>query len=154
MFLSVHTCAGAIVGRFIPNPFIAFLLGIISHFLMDLIPHGDRGVYDRYKKGKFVRRAFAIVLLDGIFSIYIVMLVLTVNNKVGSELNIAFGIVGATLPDALTVVYEITKTKFLKWVHKLHFKIHRLIAKEISYTFGVFYQLILLSYLLVYLQTF
>lgn len=156
MFLSVHTCAGAIIGRFSPNPVIAFVLGIISHFIMDLIPHGDLKIYDRYKRGRYVRHALAITLLDGIGAIYIAMLILIGNNRFGSEINIAAGIAGAILPDVFTVFYEITKSRFLRCIHAFHFRIHRLIAnkREVPYVFGVFYQLIILSYLLVYVQTF
>jgi xanthine/uracil permease len=34
-----HASAGAVAGAFIPNPFLAFLAGIIIHLAMDKIPH-------------------------------------------------------------------------------------------------------------------
>ncbi|NQU83905.1 MAG: hypothetical protein HQ536_04300 [Parcubacteria group bacterium] len=156
MFLSVHTCAGAVIGRFSPNPVVAFLLGIISHFILDMIPHGDLKIYEDYVNRKIMRRALAIALLDGIFAIYTAMFILVGYNRFGNEINIAAGMAGAMLPDILEVFYELTKTRFLKWSRIVHLKVHRLIAKkkEVAYFVGIVYQLVLLSCLLVYTQTF
>lgn len=156
MFLSVHACAGAIIGRFSPNPIVAFALGLISHFLLDIIPHGDLKVYDTYRSGKILRRMVAIIALDGIFSIYVAILVLIGNNRFGNEMNIAAGIFGSVLPDLLVMFYEVTKVKALKKFHEFHFQLHRIIAgrKEVPYVFGIAYQLIALFFLLTYTQIF
>jgi hypothetical protein len=156
MFLSVHTCAGAVIGRFSPNPIVAFCLGFLSHFLLDAIPHGDLKVYDSYRSGKILRRMVAIFFLDGIFSIYTATLVLMGNNRFGDEMCIAAGIFGSVLPDLFVMFYEITKIKILKKFHVLHFKVHRLIAgkREVPYIFGIAYQVIAMFFLLTYVQIF
>ena len=41
MFLSVHTITGALIGERIADPFWAFGLALLSHFVLDMIPHGD-----------------------------------------------------------------------------------------------------------------
>jgi len=156
MFLSVHTCAGAVIGRFSPNPIVAFLLGFLSHFLLDIIPHGDMKIYDVYRSGKILRRMVAIIALDGIFSIYVAVLVLIGDNRFGNEMNIAAGIFGSVLPDLFVMFYEVTKIKILKKFHEFHFKLHRFIAgkREVPYVFGIVYQLVALFFLLVYVQIF
>jgi hypothetical protein len=40
---SVHAALGAAIGRFVPNPFLAFGLGLASHAAGDVIPHHDMG---------------------------------------------------------------------------------------------------------------
>ncbi|MEA3272684.1 MAG: hypothetical protein U9P90_03375 [Patescibacteria group bacterium] len=156
MYLSVHTCVGAIIGRFSPNPIVAFLLGIVSHFILDMIPHGDMKTYEEFRKGKKVVRELSITLLDGIFSMYVAMFILVGYARTGHEINIAAGIIGAGLPDVLTLIYRITKIKFLKCVDDLHYFAHRIIPqkKEIPYFFGIAYQIILLFCLLIYTRTF
>lgn len=156
MFLSVHTCVGAVIGRFSPNPIIAFILGFLFHFLLDIIPHGDMKTYDDYRSGKILRRSVAIIMLDGIFSIYLTILTLVGQNRFGDEMSIAAGIAGSVLPDVLVMSYEVIKMKILKKFYTFHFYFHRLISKkrEIPYLFGIVYQIIALFFLLVYVQIF
>ena len=44
MFLTVHAPAGALVGAFAPDPVSAFVLGVLSHAVLDIIPHGDEAI--------------------------------------------------------------------------------------------------------------
>ncbi|MDO8462787.1 MAG: hypothetical protein Q7S96_00735 [bacterium] len=44
MFLTVHATAGAAVGALTGNPILGFLFGVISHFTLDIIPHGDENL--------------------------------------------------------------------------------------------------------------
>ena len=41
MIVTVHVVAGGVIGELVGNPAAAFLLGIISHFILDSIPHFD-----------------------------------------------------------------------------------------------------------------
>lgn len=54
MLLTGHAASATVIARLVPNPFLAFLLGIISHIILDIIPHGDTelfpGSHDMGKK--------------------------------------------------------------------------------------------------------
>lgn len=39
MLSLTHASAGALAGEFIPNPYLAFIVGVILHLIMDKIPH-------------------------------------------------------------------------------------------------------------------
>ena len=41
MFLTVHATLGITVGQTTGNIFLAFFAGLLSHFVLDVIPHGD-----------------------------------------------------------------------------------------------------------------
>lgn len=41
MFYIVHVLAGAVIAKYFPNFFLVIILGLISHFLIDAIPHKD-----------------------------------------------------------------------------------------------------------------
>ena len=59
MLDTVHVFAGLAIGRQIANPIVAFIVGIISHIILDAIPHwdGDKGkkYEDREKNGECKR---------------------------------------------------------------------------------------------------
>jgi hypothetical protein len=44
--------------------------------------------------------------------------------------NFTWGIIGGVLPDLLTGVYEITKSKTLKWFNTVHFFFHDYFVKR------------------------
>ncbi len=43
---------------------------------------------------------------------------------------ISLGILGSVLPDLLVGLYDITKSKYLRWIFKLHFYFHDIIIKR------------------------
>ncbi len=147
MFITTHATVGALVGAIIPNPYLAFVVGFASHFLLDMIPHGDEHMLDGYKSGQKVRRAIAYVTIDSIIAVYVILLLLS-NAPAHLHLSVKWGIIGSILPDLLVGVFEITKTKLLRkftvWHHKNH---HRLIGKyrhgrDIPFRWGVTYQIL------------
>ena len=58
MFLSNHAAVGALLAVHTDNPASAFVLGYFSHYLLDMIPHGDEkvGTSDERKAHKFAFR--------------------------------------------------------------------------------------------------
>ena len=57
MFLTPHTLTGLAIARYTGDPLLVFVFAIIGHFVLDVIPHGDNGLYDRFLKNhkdKFV----------------------------------------------------------------------------------------------------
>jgi hypothetical protein len=86
-----HAATGAAVGKFAPNPLIAFLLGILIHFVIDKIPHWWPVSKDL--QGKLLVADYALAIL------FIVTLYLTHHLTV----NIAWGIAGSLIVDILLV---------------------------------------------------
>ncbi len=41
MLDTVHVLTGLVLGRYIDNPFLAFVAGVASHFVLDAMPHWD-----------------------------------------------------------------------------------------------------------------
>lgn len=144
-----HAAVGALIGAAGPNPYVAFGLGIVSHFLLDMVPHGDELMLENYKSGRKsqARRALAYVTMDAIITAYAIMAILS---NAPPELHAAmkWGIVGGILPDLLVGVYEITKIKWLRgYVAFHHRNHHRVIAwlrhgRDIPFKWGLAYQVL------------
>lgn len=117
MTLVIHATVGAIVGRYLPNPFLAFIAGFVSHFLVDIIPHGDSAVYKRYKSGLHKKRSTALVLIDG--SLAIITSLLLVNLGTFESLRAAsWAIVGSVLPDLLIGLHILLEPKWKPGKHE------------------------------------
>lgn len=130
MTLTTHATLGAVIGHAVGNPILAFVFGFISHFMIDMIPHGDTGLADNYKVHKKKKKtALAYVMVDAIFCIFFVLM-LANTKDLNSMQNFTWGIVGGVLPDLLTGVYEITKSKTLKWFNTVHFYFHDYFVKR------------------------
>ncbi len=148
MFITTHAAIGALVGAAVPNRYLAFMLGFLSHFLVDRIPHGDEHMLDGYKSGEKVRRAIAYVTIDSVIALYVTLMILS-NAPVSLHVSMKWGLIGSILPDLLVGVYELTKIKpffrrFTAFHHKNH---HEWIArfrkgKDIPFKWGVAYQVI------------
>ena len=60
MFLTVHATAAVLITQKISNPLLAFIIGFISHYILDAIPHGDDKIFERWQ-GKAQLRVMALV---------------------------------------------------------------------------------------------
>src|SRR3989338_1914445 len=105
MTLTTHATLGALIGATIGSPLAAFAIGLLSHFLIDMIPHGDRELYAAHKSKRGQRRAYAFVTLDAIVAIIAVALMMASSAHVFG-LSIALGIIGSLFPDLLNGLYE------------------------------------------------
>jgi hypothetical protein len=131
MFLAVHAAIGALVGVAMPHPVLSFSAGVVSHFLTDLIPHGDDDLYQEYKKGNKKLRAYLHVAVDAVVTIGLVFSMFWFRDFVNPAAIIA-GVVGGVLPDVLVGLCEVLKPRAdsrlyraLAWFHGVHMKNHR-----------------------------
>jgi len=149
MFMVTHAAVGALVGGVVGSGPLAFTLGFISHFLMDMIPHGDEFMMDEYKSrnGSRVRKAVAYVTIDAIATIMAILVMLS-NAPAHMHDAMKWGIIGGVLPDLMVGIYEATKLKILRaysaWHHRNH---HHIIGKyrhgrDIPFKWGVAYQVV------------
>lgn len=97
MLLAAHIIPAGYVGEKIGDPFLAFLAGIILHFILDAIPH-----FDTADKNPFSFRQLALVVIDGLIGILIVVYILRPDLSIKSSF--LWGMVGGILPDVFDVV--------------------------------------------------
>ncbi|MBT5808238.1 hypothetical protein HOI18_03095 [Candidatus Uhrbacteria bacterium] len=150
MTLTTHATLGAVIGHTVGGPFLAFVFGFISHFLIDMVPHGDTGLADNYKIHKRNRKtALAYVMIDAVIAILFVLLLANTRDLISLR-TFSWGIVGGVLPDLIVGVYEITKTPLLKWFNTLHFAFHDFFVKrkgDVPLYYALLAQVVLIAYL-------
>jgi len=151
MYLTVHAAAGAAVGQFMPNVWAAFAAGFVSHFILDMIPHGDENIQHwKFFRTK-LRRTIAAALIDFAVLLATFCYWLT-TNTVEQIPGIMYGAAGSILPDALWGLHELTGSPLLKWYRALHSATHRVIAKKLTILQGFAIQiplLLALTYIIV-----
>lgn len=148
MFITTHAALGALAAEMIPtHPILAFFIGMATHFISDIIPHGDSGLYKGYVSGSKVKRAVAYVVIDGVVAILFVLFLF--NTQVfDHRLAISMGIAGGVLPDLLVAVYELFRVKGLRWFHRVHFFFHNMISGrygDLAFPAGFGMQLLFLA---------
>jgi hypothetical protein len=150
MFLTTHAAIGALIAQQIPGQnFLALALGIASHFLSDIIPHGDTKQYKDYVSGRGVKKALAYVIIDAAIAIYFILFLFNADLPT-NRLTVSMGIAGAVLPDLLVAVYEVWRVRGLGWFHRLHFFFHNMISekKDMTLASGFAMQVMFLAALL------
>ena len=128
MTLTTHAVIGAVIGGATGNPQLAFWLSFVSHFLVDIIPHGDRDMYEGHKSKTAQKRALAYVTTDAAVAVIVVALMLALSPERTLTFAIAAGIIGSVLPDVITGYYELFEPRWLTWFHKMHFFFHNLVS--------------------------
>ena len=152
MFIVNHAAAGIIVGSLSDNPVLAFILGFLSHFPLDMIPHGDRGIEQKAKRdGKL--RPFFIWLAVDLVALVILLPFGFSHHMFAKPWIAAWGAFGGVAPDMLVGIYEYFATikhhakPPLAWFQKIHEFNHNRIITGIDLTFGhgVIYQIAALA---------
>lgn len=140
MYLTVHGAAALTIAQASPNLFIGFLLGLASHVVLDIIPHGDE-LPSYFVGPKKVRRLMGAGMIDGI--ILALFLILYVWTTPGLHLpTVLAAVIGAVLPDALQGMYFLF-TKPPLWLEKLqnwHRYIHNPFHHHIGWKQGTLVQ--------------
>lgn len=110
-----HALTGAAIGVAFRQPLLVVPLAILSHFILDMVPHFDHEVY-RYG-GKYYRQ---IVATDGLITIAVIVgLMLTLPQL---AFVMALGAFCAVLPD-LPWQYYYTHGRPKNWYFNFHTKI-------------------------------
>lgn len=125
MYVTTHVAAGALIGTMLPEQHAAiFALSFISHFMLDIIPHGDRHHVEDYWFGprKNLKAAYRHVMFDSAFAIIATAVLL--GFIAADRASMAWGIIGSVVPDAIVGLSDVSKNRFLKAFTKVHFKIH------------------------------
>ena len=141
MFCIVHALLGSLIGEYFSSMFIVIFLGVLSHFLLDLIPHWN-GPYDKdnfkyFYSVKFNKINVYLVITDLLATIFLLFIL---HEKFHSHLMI-FGAIAAILPDVANIGY-FTKLKHKKNYKKLLY-FHSNIQGESTVLLGILTQLII-----------
>jgi hypothetical protein len=128
MTITTHSTLGAVIGAASGSIWVAFIIGFISHFLIDMIPHGDRELYEAHKTKNQVKSAYRFITIDAIVAIIVLALMFGVSPGHGINAIISAGIIGSVLPDLIVGIHEAWNPKKLDWFSKLHFYFHNMIS--------------------------
>jgi len=138
MTLSVHAVVAStltVVAR--ANPLTAFLLGFLSHFALDAIPHWDyplqltsssdmAGARQKIKQSSGIGKDIAKISLDAILGFVLVYLIFTPESASLSSVlmsSIFWSVMGSYLPDFLQFVYILVPRGPLVLLQKFHVNI-------------------------------
>jgi hypothetical protein len=150
MYITVHAAAGGAIGQFISEPWLAFALGFISHFILDAIPHGDENLKKLGWFKTLMKQHVGFGLID--FAGVLLTSILWINTSDLNQLTgVLAGIAGAIAPDALWGFHEFTKSPLLNSYRKFHNNLHHVFKKKITLMQGFALQiplLILFSWIL------
>lgn len=129
MTVATHTVVGAAIGFSLGNPILGFVIGFVSHFLIDMIPHGDHALSNEYRIHGNKKLPVTYLWTDIFISIFMLLLLF---NVVPYENKLAFtaAIAGSIIPDIIIGIYELTKSKHLRWFFDLHFWFHDFFIKK------------------------
>ena len=139
MFITVHAATAAVIGKHIPNPFLAFVCGFLSHFLLDIPPHGDTKLGKKFlgltisedKHKEDIRPLALLGTLDS-FSLALLIIYLFRTFDFANSDSVTWAIIGGILPDVIMVTYKLTKFKPLYLIEKWHQRNHYLLLNHLK----------------------
>lgn len=146
MYLTVHATAGLALARLSPYPPLTFILGLASHVLLDIVPHGDEHLTpSHFTPARRLKRMLGAAAIDafvlaGYLSIYVW---LALPGAAGA--NAAAGVAGALLPDAVEGLYLVAKVRWLEPYHRLHVKLQSALGHKIDWAHGLFVQVMVFT---------
>lgn len=149
MLLTVHAATGVLIGQQTSNWWLAFIIAFASHFIMDMIPHGDQKIAERYRARTHTKQAIQFVLIDlAVCIAFSIFWLLKYSDNIYNYSAIYMGLAGALLPDFLVGIHELYP-KMFKRFHKFHFKIHDIFpTKKINLPIGLLIQMGIIVFLL------
>jgi len=167
MLISTHALAGIVISQHAPNAFWAFLISLVSHYILDIIPHGDKSITKWIQRGPATIRIFLYLVVD-LCILFIFIVTVYLRARLPDPKVMIAGIIGATLPDLLYFGHEYfykkyfyhrrtLRTIFRKYLqiehilhhqYKIHDYIHELLHINISLKYGALIQLVIIIILL------
>ena len=168
MFLTPHTDVALAIKQSTGNPVLAFVVAWVSHFLLDLVPHGDRNLdthahkfgglsrtFEKLFPSKFssvdkkVRDKQTMIAVVGIIDAVLAGILFVAVWVYGSYFNFwvaFFAAAGATLPDVIWGMYVFfPKLVFLEKYQRFHRWWHHLLSDPLSLKAGMVLQGLVLA---------
>jgi len=154
MFISVHAAVAMVVGKTVASSPLAFILGFVLHFVLDIIPHGDEKLGKKFfgiEVGKFKQhddfKPLALYgSLDACF-LGIFLAFMFKNFEFVRADNVVWAIFGGIIPDVLVAFYKLYNIKPLKWFYDLHnanhFILLKRLKKDLPVKYGIVWQMLI-----------
>ncbi|MDO8425432.1 MAG: hypothetical protein Q7T01_02880 [bacterium] len=152
MLLTMHAATGALAGELSPNGWVAFALGFLSHFFLDMFPHGDRHLANETKATGEGKRYYRLLVVDSIASIAIFFPAFALG-KFEQPLYAYIGLLAGLLPDLIVAIPEYAlyiKKEYrvrLHWFYKFHVYVHDRLIRVLDHMplkIGIAFQVLLL----------
>lgn len=99
MLVTTHVMVGTVIGARTRNPATAYGLGVLSHFVLDAVPHwGSDGDHDEFMR---------VAVRDGLGGLAALAAVATLS-PAGSRRSVLAGAIGGATPDLEKPFEEVT----------------------------------------------
>jgi len=130
MFLTVHAVSGLIIGKYTDNSILAFIIGFLSHIILDAIPH-DSIELEKWKKPEITKNLIITFLIEFPLIIIILFYFFIFKNFIFTP-SIFWALVGSMILDFLWGFYLLfPKLKFLKIFKTINHASHKILYKKI-----------------------
>ena len=150
MLLSVHATVGAVIGQHVDSSLLAFVLAFISHFILDIIPHGDEQLIKAYRED-FKNKGMKYLIIFDLITTIILIPLLFYSGKIAFNLPVIWGIIGGIIPDFMVAIHEISHKHFTR-THKIHYWAHDKVCTKLNWTMplklGLIVQIIIIYLIL------
>jgi len=145
MFLTIHASAGIFIGSQTQNPWLAVILGFISHLILDIIPHGDSGIGKHWPRRVKIKRMALIEVADTL-GIILMTYYLVSHNFIALSPAVIAAIIGTALPDYIWGFYDLTGWKILGWISsRILMYLHDLLNCQVPILTGILIQIMTLA---------
>ena len=122
MTLAVHTAATLVISQHTGNHLQAFFIGLISHVLLDMIPHGDYHLSRWFNKGRKIKRMVFFAETDVVISTVFASIFFY---SYASDVSIfVWAMLGSWLPDIPHMFFHLSKERFMIRISRWHNNIH------------------------------
>ncbi len=142
MFITPHTSVALWITTRVADPVTAFFFALLSHFVLDIIPHGDEGLASHKETEKEKRLYLMKTASIDIVLAILLMYLFIIKNPSFNNWIVFSAVFGAWLPDLAWISIDTFKIKSLTWYARLHHRIHDLIGYHYSIVYGVPIQII------------
>lgn len=124
MILTTHALTGAVIGKYIKNPWLVVALAIIAHFIMDTFRHGE--YVEVFSKNTSIKNSGWKVALDFLIGLIIVSVIIHLQPLAAWQIkNMYIGATASVLPDLVTALYWKFRWNFLKKYYEFHTWVHK-----------------------------
>lgn len=144
MLLTPHAAVGAAIGASTDNLPLIIVLAFASHFVLDILPHSDWGMWHNYESNfKLTFKDYVLVTAD-ILGVLIFTYIIW--NNADRNSNVLIGAFFAMLVDLIDNVpfwkKFFRRLPVSRQLHQLHLKIHHKLDKK-YWVWGVATQLVI-----------
>jgi hypothetical protein len=155
MFLTLHAAAGALAGELSPNYGSAAAFGFLTHFPLDMFPHGDRAFGRRTKESGKAHGYTLMIIADAVAALAL-MYAAVLTGRFDRPFHAFLGALAGVLPDVVVglteyaqVIKKSARTYFRRF-YRFHTFVHNRVitAYDFGMKFGLVYQAIVLLLIL------